>query len=139
MTINHLIDKDYFFVDSFKDSKDNIVLNVWDDIKTSGEDYPSNYVLFETLQPITILNNKIEETLTMEEIVESELTTTHKSYSINKRLFPTSLDVNNVYYFVDIKGKFNLLYLNEDKLFSLNQSFKISDKEKTFLLMKIIS
>lgn len=146
MTINHLIAKDYFFVNSFKDTKDNIILNTWDDIKNSGEDYPTNNVLFETLQPITILNNKIEETLTMEEIVESELTTSHKSYSINKRLFPISLNVNNVYYFVDIKGKFNLLYLNEDKLFSLNPSFKISDKEKEFsinednkLILKISS
>ena len=132
MTINHLIAKDYFFVDSFKDSKDNIVLNVWDDIKTSGEDYPTNYVLFDTLQPITILNNKIEETLTMEEIIESELTTTHKSYSINKRLFPISLNVNNVYYYVDTKDKLNLLYLNDNKLFSLSQVFKVSDKEKEF-------
>lgn len=39
MTINHLISKDYFFVDSFKDSKGNIILNVWDDINNSGEDY----------------------------------------------------------------------------------------------------
>ncbi len=134
MTINHLISKDYFFVDSFKDSKGNIILNVWDDIHNSGEDYPTNNVFLETLTPITILNNQIEETLNMEALLESDLIKYKDSYSINKRLLPNTIDVNNILYFVDAKDKLNLFYFNsiDEKLFSLNATFKISDKEKEF-------
>lgn len=112
MTINHLISKDYFFVDSFKDSKGNIILNVWDNINNSGEDYPTNNVFLETLTPITILNNKIEETLTMESLLESDFVEYKENYSINKRLLPTSINVNNILYFVDAKDKLNLFYFD---------------------------
>jgi hypothetical protein len=156
MLIKHLSAENIYFSKSYKDQLGNIILNAWEDLTKSSDTIPSNfYKKTESgYVPLTVQNNSIQETFSIDDVKATEYVQTRKSYTVNALPFDPFLNIENLYFYFDAKQNLNFLYEQEGSFFKLGKTLKIAkdtrevvekdsslivqDKKNTFKLEKAI-
>jgi len=136
MYIKHLISEDIYFTDSYKDSKDNIILLSWENMKNPTDEFPTTFYKKETLtkngyKKIETIHNRIIQDLTMTEMLDSEFVKQKEIYKINSILVPIELNINKIFYKINKNGNYQYFYLNDkNKLHKLSTKLGLSDAAK---------
>jgi len=157
MLIKHLPKENIYFSKSYKDKLGNIILNAWEDLSKSDESIPVNFYkkTDSGYSKISVQNNKIEETFSLDDLKLTEHVQVKKNYIVNGITFDSFLDIEKLYFYIDGKQNLNFLYEQEGVFSKVGKALKpakdtkniinqngnliIQDKKNQLIINKVIA